>query len=218
MRHHAPASRAKGSPRWIRWVVNNAPELLNQQIGVGRINWRSPIASDNYDEYRGDAFLNRLGVTLPLRSLESFWPRGGPRWDALGRAESGEIVLVVAKAHVNELYSPATPASESSLPLIQVSLRETALGLGVPDGFDWSKQFYQYANRLAHAYLLNVINGIPLRLALVYFIGDPDVGGPSERTEWESAIATVHCAIGLPEVPRFVVDVFIDVSEHLQMI
>jgi hypothetical protein len=208
----------KGSRRCIRWVVNNAPELLNRQIGVGTINWRSPIASDNYDEYREDAFLQRLGVTLLYRSLASFWPRGGPRWNALGRAESGEIVLVDAKAHLNELYSPATPASESSLPQIQLSLRETALGLGVRDGFDWSKQFYQYTNRLAHAYLLNVINGIPLRLAFVYFVGVADVGCPSVRTEWESAITTVNRAIGLPAVPRFVVDVFIDVREHLQMI
>jgi hypothetical protein len=88
----------------------------------------------------------------------------------------------------------------------------------VPDGFDWSKQFYQYTNRLAHAYLLNVINGIPLRLAFVYFVGVADVGCPSVRTEWESAITTVHRAIGLPAVPRFVVDVFIDVREHLQMV
>jgi len=52
-------------------------------------------------------------------------------------------ILVEAKAHLNELYSPATAASaESSLTQIQASLAETAQGLGVPTGYDWSKQFY----------------------------------------------------------------------------
>jgi hypothetical protein len=213
MEHHAQWPSAKGSQGRIQWVVNNVPELLNEPIGVGTIDWRSPIASDNYAEYRDDAFLKRLGVTLPKRSLESFLPRVGPQWDALGRAESGEIVLVEAMTHLNDLYSPATAASESSLTQIQQSLRETAFGLGVPDGFDWSKQFYQYTNRLAHAYLLDVINGIPTRLAFVHFIGDADVGGPPTRIEWETAITAVRHAIGLPEVPRFVVDVFIDVRE-----
>jgi hypothetical protein len=68
-------------------------------------------------------------------------------------AARGEVVLVEAKAHLNELYSPATGASESSLMQIQSSLGETASGLGVRPGFDWSKQFYQYGNRLARAYL-----------------------------------------------------------------
>jgi hypothetical protein len=63
-----------------------------------------------------------------------------------------------------------------------------------------------------------VINGIPTRLVFVYFIGDADIGGPLARIDWESAITTVRHALGLPEVPRFVVDVFIDVREHLYMI
>jgi hypothetical protein len=215
---HTKWPSASGSQRRIQWVVNNSPELLDGPIGVGPIDWRSPIASDKYAEYCDDAFLNRLGVTLSKRSLESFLPRVGPQWDALGRAESGEIVLVEAMAHLNELYSPVTVASESSLARIQQSLREAAFGLGVPNGFDWSKQFYQYTNRLAHAYLLDVINGNPTRLAFVHFIGDADVDGPPTRIEWETAIAVVHDAIGLSEVPRFVVDIFIDVREHMPII
>jgi hypothetical protein len=209
---------SKGSQQRIQWVVSNSPGLLDGPIGVGTIDWRSPIAADNYAKYRDDAFLSRLGITLAKRSLESFWPKGGPQWDALGRAESGEIVLVDATAHLNDLFSPPTAASESSLARIQLSLRETAFGLGVLDGFDWSKQFYQYTNRLAHAYLLDVINAIPTRLAFVHFVGDADVDGPPTRAEWETAITAVHDAIGLPEVPRFVMDIFIDVREHMPTI
>jgi hypothetical protein len=194
----SPAS--KGSQRWIQWAVNCAPHLLDEQIGVGPIDWRSPLVSDQYAEYRDRAFLELLDVTLAKRPLEMFWPKGGPQWDALGRAKSGEAVLVEAKAHLNGLYSPASAASEPSLARLQLALREAARGLGVANGFDWSKQFYQYANRLAHAYLLNVLNGVPARLVFVYFVGDADVSGPASRSEWEQAISTVHGALGLHRV------------------
>lgn len=207
------SAATKGSQRWIQWTVNCAPHLLDQQIGVGPIDWRSPLVSDHYAEYRDRAFLERLEITLAKRPLEMFWPKGGPQWDALGRAESGEIVLVEAKAHLNELYSPASVASEGSLARIQLALREAASGLGVAERFDWSKQFYQYANRLAHAYFLSVLNGVPVRLVFVYFIGDVDLSGPSSWADWETAISTVHAALGLSTIPPFVVDVFIDVRK-----
>src|SRR5678815_1959560 len=54
-----------------------------------------------------------------VRGMPTFWLLGGPQRDALGRAASGEVVLVKAKAHLNELYSPASGASESSLMQIQ---------------------------------------------------------------------------------------------------
>jgi hypothetical protein len=205
----------KGSQRWIQSFVNNAPFVLDARIGLGPIDWRSPLESDDYAEYRDEAFLQRLGITLPSRSLSSSWPAGGPPWDALGRAKSGEVILVEAKAHLNELLSPPSAASESSLARIQLALRETASALGVPEGFDWSKQFYQYANRLAYAYFLHVVNGIPAKLAFVYFIGDVAVGGPSTRAAWERAIDAVHRALGLTTIPPFVVDVFIDVREEV---
>ena len=202
----------KGSQRWMQWFVNHAPRVIDAQIGLGPIDWRSPLRDDGYAEYRDAAFLERLGVTLPRRTLETFWPRGGPQWDALGRAATGEVVIVEAKAHLNELYSPASAASESSLELIRASLDEAARALNVPAGFDWSRQFYQYANRLAHGYFLNEANGVPARLAFVYFIGDAEMNGPSTRAEWDTAIHTVHAALGLKRVPPFVQDVFIDVS------
>lgn len=207
---------AKGSQRWMQLFVNQAPEVLDEQIGLGSIDWRSPLAADEYAEYRDDAFLELLGISLPRRSLDSFWPRGGPQWDALGRAQSGEVILIEAKAHLNELYSPATGASESSLEIIRTSLTDAARGLGVLPGFDWSKQFYQYANRLAHAHFLDHVNGVPTKLVFLYFMGDPDMKkGPSKREEWETAIKTVHTVLGLKESPGFVRDVFIDVRSSV---
>jgi hypothetical protein len=205
--------RGKGSQRWMQWLVNDAPERLNESIGLGPIDWRSPVGADDYAEYRDQAFLDLLGIDLQTRPLRTFWPFGGPQRDGLGRATSGEVVLVEAKAHLNELYSSATGPSESSLMQIQSSLSETACGLGVRPGYDWSKQFYQYGNRLAHAYLLDQLNGIPTRLVFLYLIGDEDVHGPATRGEWDAASHTVHHALGLLEAPAFVTDVFMDVRE-----
>ncbi len=142
---------AKGSLRWIQQLVNQHSELLNDAIGLGPMVWRSPRADDGYAEYRDQAFVDRLGIMLSKRRLDDFWPSGGPQWDALGRAASGEAVLVEAKAHVPELLSSPTQASEESAKTIRASLSEAAAALGAVSGTDWSKRFYQYANRLAHA-------------------------------------------------------------------
>ena len=96
---------SKGSQRWLQWLVNEAPDLLDEPIGLGPIDWRSPFRADDYAEYRNQAFLDLLDIRLPTRPLAFFWPRGGPQWDGLGRAASGELILVEAKAHLNELYS-----------------------------------------------------------------------------------------------------------------
>lgn len=207
--------KTKGSQRWIQRFINHAPEVLEQQIGLGPIEWLSPLAADDYAEYRDDAALERLGISPPHRTLETFWPHGGPQWDALGRTASGTAILVEAKAHLNELYSPATGASaESSLSLIRSSLAECANSLGVHPECDWSKQFYQYANRLAHAYFLDQVNGISTKLVFAYFIGATDVKGPNSRAEWETAIKTVHTVLGLTIPPPFIHDVFLDVRGH----
>ena len=202
----------KGSQRWLQWLVNDASELFDRQIGLGRIDWRSPLRDDDFAEYRDQDFLNLLSIELRKRPLASFWPRQGPQWDALGRAPSGEVILVEAKAHVNELYSPPMGASaESSREQIKTSLGETSQGLGVLGGHDWWKRFYQYANRLAHAYLLDRLNGVPARLVFLYLVGDADVGGPTSRAEWQTVIHTVHAELGLLALPAFAMDVFIDV-------
>lgn len=71
----------KGSLRWIQYLVNQHPEVLNEAIGLGPVEWRYPLAADDYSEYRDQAFLDRLGVVLAKRQLSDFWPSGGPQSD-----------------------------------------------------------------------------------------------------------------------------------------
>ncbi len=202
----------RGSQRWIQYFVNEDPGTLNQAIGLGPIDWRSPLKEDKYAEYRDSEFLARLGVKPTKLPLKSFWPDRGPQWDALGRAHSGEVVLVEAKAHIGEIFS-SCDASPKPLQLIQKSLNETAKALGARKGaVDWSQIFYQYANRLAHARFLSALNAIPTCLVFLYFIGDPDMKGPETKREWQAASAVLHGVLGLRgPLPDYVKDVFLEV-------
>ena len=102
----------KGSLKWIQYLVNSRPNLLNNPIynflGYNNsrpIEWLSPKADDDYSEYRDQAFLDFLGIKLAKTSLNDFWPKRGPQWDALGRIEHKTYFLVEAKAHVSEKSS-----------------------------------------------------------------------------------------------------------------
>ena len=154
-----------------------------------------------------------LAFALPRRPTLILLACGRTQWGALGRAKSGEVILVEAKAHVSEILSPGSQALEDSLPLIRASVGEAATGLGaLPGAVDWSQRFYQYTNRLAHAYLSKELNGVPTLLVFLYFIGDREMGGPESRREWDAALAVLHEGLGLrARLPLHVKDVFVNV-------
>ena len=211
---------SRGSQHWLQLAVEHAPEVLAVPLadalggGPGEIEWRSPLRRDGFAEYRDRAFLDRLGATLPHRSLESFWPRGGPQWDALATTSSGGLILVEAKAHLRELGSRcrASPASRAR---IRAALEETAAATATGWSDAWLDGCYQYANRLAHLYLLRVLNGLPAWLALVCFVGDDAMGGPQTAAEWAGALGEARRSLRLVPgtLDPFVIDVFPDVRE-----
>ena len=87
-------------------------------------------------------------------------------------------------------------------------------------GADWTQCFYQYANRLAHLYLLRELNGIDAKLAFVYFVNDRSnpPREPVSRDGWEVAIHLANEHLSIPHSQRWitenVADVFIDVAEY----
>ncbi len=204
---------SKGSLRWIQKLVNEHASVLDGAIGLGPIDWRSPRVNDDFAEYRDEPFLAKLDITLPKVPLPKFWPARGPQWDALGRAQSGEVILVEAKAHVAEMMSSASKAaSVDSLAKIRKALTETASALKAQPGLNWAARFYQYTNRLAQAHLLQTLNRVPTRLVFVYFVGDPNLDGPTGKREWVAAIDILQEALGIRgRVPGYVVDVFVDI-------
>jgi len=214
---------ARGSQRWIQLAVNDHAAFLDlairEALGFSEpepITWLSPLREDEYAEYRDKGFIERLKLKLPTHPLKEFWPRRGPQWDALGRTDSDSVLLVEAKANLPELVSPASQASATSTSLIQRSLREVQEFLGVEANIDWTGKLYQFANRIAHLYLLRKLNQIPAYLVFVYFIGDKEVGGPGSVSEWKAALAVVKGVLGIGDrhrLSRYMADVFIDVAK-----
>lgn len=110
-RRERPAQTGR-SEHWLRVAVNERTheidELVKGQFGwpsSERIEWRSPLKSDDYAEYYDGEFLTQLGIENLRVLLNQFWPGSGPRWDALARTDNGKIILVEAKAHVGEMIS-----------------------------------------------------------------------------------------------------------------
>jgi hypothetical protein len=211
----------RGSQFWLQTLVNEQPALLDGAIKEAApsladqtIQWLSPLASDGYREYQDTAFLDRLGIQLAKRPLDRFWPKGGPVWDGLARSENGDILLVEAKSHIPEAVSPPTMAkAPASLQLIQASLEEAKRYLNGRREPDWAGTFYQMTNRLAHLYLLRVLNEVPAHLVFVYFVGDREMGGPESIDEWRGAIRTIEIFLGVErtKLTPFIHHVFPDV-------
>ena len=127
-----------------------------------QIHWLSPLCADNYREYYDQPFLDRLAIKLGKRSLASFWPPSGPRWDGLAKTNTGQIILVEAKSHTKELISSLGAKNPCSRSQIRTSLAVTKafVGSSSESSADWTAGVYQYANRLAHLYLLHSLNGL----------------------------------------------------------
>ena len=210
-RFRAPAA-TRGSQRWIQYLVNRQPEILESALGVA-VDWRSPLERDDYAEYRDQACLDLLGIAGLTVPLLDFWPQRGPQWDALGLGDDGSVVLVEAKAHLAEMRSPPSQAkSPQSIALIDESLRSTAAWLSAVPSAPWSASYYQYTNRLAHAYFLQELNAISTRLVFMYFCGDADIRGPASAELWYPEIRRAHRMLGITELPSMVTDVFVDVQ------
>jgi hypothetical protein len=210
----------RGSLKWIQIAVNKHPRALDQLIlphlpRASSLEWLSPLAADEYAEYRDDQFLRRVGLASEELGLKQFWPMRGPQWDGLARSDAGDVLLIEAKAHVAELCSPASQAGYASLERIEEALLATANALGARPLAPWRTAFYQLGNRLAHLYFLRS-RGIPAWLILVNFVGDAAMNGPSTSEAWKAAYAVAWHVMGLPRrhaLSPHVVEIFPSVAE-----
>ena len=195
-----------GSQRWLQIAVAKTPALLDAarcRAGVisqtDSVEGVSPLADDDFAEYRDGEVLRRLGIgRLPQRALSDFWPKRGPVWDGLGKSRHGRLIFVEAKAHIPEAASPGSKASAASLKRIRDSLEEARRHYAPNATAEWSGLLYQYANRLAFQYFFGTVNGLPTRLVFLDFCNAPDVQGPESEAEWQGATRLIHALLGLP--------------------
>jgi len=213
----------KGSQYWLQKLVNNRPELIDRVLRKKlelntryNINWLAPLRTDHFAEYKDEAFLKLLSVNPEIIPLYSFWPHGGAVWDGLGKTDRGDILLVEAKAYASELKSDGCLAIPPSLDLIKRSLDEASKFFGAKSSENWTGQYYQYANRLAHLYFLRKLNNIPASLIFIYFVNAVEMNGPKSIQEWQPAIEDIHKELGIDSarLAPYVVDIFIDVTMH----
>ena len=204
-------SGTKGSLKWMQRAVAARPGLL-QPEALPLLDWVSPLAADDFAEYRDGAFLARLGLSDLAPDLSRFWPRRGPQWDGLARFDGG-VVLAEAKAHLGEFNSPPSAAGTRSAAQIDRAFEQVQASLGI-ELRPWRRRRYQYANRLAHLWWLRSL-GVDAHLLFVSFLGDSEMPGSASRQDWHAAYELADRELGLPadhELTRTVHHCFVDVA------
>lgn len=216
-------STTLGSQRLLLTVVNTHPDLLRNSleeagaIAEGEmIEWVSPLAREGGAEYRDTAALKKLDILDRLSTpIAEFWPARGPVWDGLAKTSKGRPLLLEAKAHIPEMASPGTKASEESRLKIERSLEMVRRHYAPRASATWTGTFYQYANRLAFQFYLNELNGVDSRLVFLSFINAREMNGPTSVEEWHGATRLLHAVLGLPaDLREFgVFHAFVDARE-----
>lgn len=203
-----------GSASCIQRLVNDEPEQLERLIGIGPIRWVSPLREDAYAEYSDEDFLRRIELDPVVIRLQDFWPPMAIRWDALGIAASGERVLVEAKSSIAEMYRDCGVRRPEVRAIYEESLRRTAEALSGKSGPAWMQRHFQYANRLAHGWWLNIVCGVPTRVVFACIVGDHTKRQPATAMEWEGALRELRHHLGLEALPPWAVEIIAQIEQH----
>lgn len=103
------------------------------------------------------------------------------------------MILVEAKAHIDETVDFRSKASPDVLRKIEKRLDEAKSAFRANDDACWHTPLYQMANRLAHLYYLAGINKKDIYLVFIYFVfiyfgNAPDVPDLASSEEWQGAV------------------------------
>jgi len=206
--------RAGYGSEWhlLRYLGRHRKELSNlvrrqtKAISVDWLDFGFTEMADADHNY-GDRELTGVEF-LPARHAargkwQAFWPQRGSaqNWDAVASLDFGshrDWLLVEAKANVEELISATGAKAHGGLPRIRAALSETKRAMGVDEDRDWTKPYYQFANRLAFLHFLTS-QGLGTRLCFIYFTGDEVPGRtcPSSEDDWHEALVTMKGSLGL---------------------
>lgn len=198
-----------------------------KEVGEGsRIDWLDFGYAQRMGKPRADKeitgidFLTDPAYSRVLQAWTQFWPATGTpiTWDAVGWLSGGEnpeILLLEAKAHLAELRSSSKASSAKSMKMIASALAQTKAGIGVVSSADWTKEYYQAANRLAVLWFLNT-HGVPARLIGVYFLNDKHINVQCPTSQaWQQELALQDGYLGTDQghaLANRVHRVFIDLA------
>ncbi|WP_162849728.1 hypothetical protein [Anaeroplasma bactoclasticum] len=180
----------KGSKHWIQEYINTPllTKELNEKIEFQNIEWISPLEKDNYREYSSLKGLKRKDLYLDKLDNKKIWPTGRmPQWDAIGIV-GNDLILVEAKAHVEEIYSKMSGIDEQRKKYIEDLFGKINLN-----------KYYQIANRIVVSKNLNqyyIDNELPNRVTLIfiYFLNDNTLSPnyKKDRLSFEEALDKIN--------------------------
>jgi hypothetical protein len=213
-----------GSQKWIQYFVDWQQKALTDSVLAavpslrefnGVLEWVSPLEDDKFREYRDEDFLTLVGAAEHIAQLRSFWPRGGPCWDALAKAQNDAqqgVVLVEAKSYPAEMLGGGCQAGVTSRAQIERAINATKLRLAARPSADWLGPHYQSANSLAHLYFFREVVRTPAWLIHVCFTNDPR--SRTTEAEWRRALGAASAELGLNAMEsEFSAVVFLEAKE-----
>jgi hypothetical protein len=213
--------------RWLGRHRNEFNKRVKELLNTTNITW----LDFNFDktqeipdkELVGLEFLkNELNYEKILKIWKEEWPQTGNsmNWDLVGYTVQNNIrtwVLIEAKAHLGELKQDCGATSLVSIEKIKIALSETAKSNDViiNEKQPWTKQFYQFANRL---YVLDFLkrNGINAKLINLYFVGDMisiNRKSPKSKNEWQSKIKEMKDYLSVKTDNLKVYELFLDINK-----
>lgn len=182
------------------------------------VQWVVPEEGAVSGALSGEAALDRLGVHLHERPLASFWPNGGPRWDAVGRDAAGAAVFLHVRASILDLVSAPAEHGRTERVWAADSVEQMRERLGAEGPLDWAATFFGLTSRLAHLHLLRELNGVEAWIVCVHLTSEPggepgdEPGAHLAESEWFPHLRTMYRGLGLPPLirPDRLLDVFLE--------
>ncbi|MFA5297647.1 MAG: hypothetical protein WC389_05500 [Lutibacter sp.] len=176
-------------------------------------------------EFKGITFLkDRADYPMLQRKWESFWPQKGnsQNWDAVF-VHKDEYVLIEAKAHMNEVRTNSNATNKESIRLIQNAFILTKEQFEIKSTNDWSKKYYQLANRLAFLKFM-IDNNIKAHLLNIYFLNGYTKRSYENRKtiledknvlsqiEWQKTINKQYEYLGIKEseIKNYITSIFVN--------
>ena len=209
-------------------------EAIRKQTGIeGSLTWydfpkdKSENPRSSLDkEYMGIEFLSDIANYRTLKEkFKEYWPRKSQYWDGIilnVDKTTWQYILVEAKAHLGELESDTQAESTESITRINKAFDTTQNRFDITTSNDWSKCYYQAANRLAFINFM-LDNGIRASLLNIYFINGwikrdlnetrtviEDKSVKSEE-EWRKKINEQYTYLGFNHnAQKYIHEVFLD--------
>jgi hypothetical protein len=182
-------------------TLNTATREVFPTLSDTEIEWRAPLAENNYEEPRDDTFWTAIKRPDLKAAAVDWWPRRGPAWDAVALARQGDgdasVVLFEAKANIPEFTAGNFAGTHpDSIRMIHTApaTTQTTLAATAPLAV-WTGNHYQLANRLAWTAWLRA-HDVDAHFAYLLFHDDRS-HIPTSQADLRARVADGYTQLGI---------------------